>query len=175
MPYSPRLYTNTQTCNPARELLLFAPRLCATSWHLAYRDRSERASPSEHLAVRRLRSQSPCLDTTLVSSILCTSRMRLRLFHLQRVDTQGPAKRTTERSEAPLTPPTINVAATEEGCQALDRSETPTGSHMSCTSICGPAMGTATTVLSRKPAYRLDATLATPAINRRQPLTMGMI
>jgi hypothetical protein len=43
LPYSPRLYTNTQICKLARELSLFALRLCTTSWQLAYRDRGERA------------------------------------------------------------------------------------------------------------------------------------
>jgi hypothetical protein len=50
LPYSPRLYTNTQICKLARELSLFALRLCTTSWQLAYRDRRERAPTSEHLA-----------------------------------------------------------------------------------------------------------------------------
>ena len=37
---------------------------------------------------------------------------------------------------------------------------------MPCMLICHPAMGTATTVLSPKQAYRLDAKLATPTSHR---------
>ena len=65
-----------------------------------------------------------------------------------------------------MTIPRVDVAETEESRQVLDRSETLPGGHMSCMLICRPAMGTATTALSPKQAYRLDATLATPTVHR---------
>jgi hypothetical protein len=99
--------------------------------------------------------------------------MRLRSFHSQTVDTQGHAKRTTEQPEGTITLPKVDVAETEEICQVLDRNETLPGGHMPCMLICRPAMGTATTMLSPKQAYRLDAKLATPTAVGRAAFSSG--
>jgi hypothetical protein len=99
--------------------------------------------------------------------------MRLRSFHSQTVDTKGHAKRTTARPESTLTISKVHVAETEEIGQVLDRSETPPGGYMFCTLICRPNMGTATTMLSPKQAYRLNAKLATPTVIGRAASSSG--